>query len=245
MQERGREQAVPLAVGDADELRRRPRPAPGCRTAPPGRAARAGRGRPATFSPTSADRQPAGAGAHPAAERGPRLPHALLPGADVVGALEADRGRDHALRADRAVAPRAPDVGLPVRVPVAGRAVRPAAGGPRLGGWVRTRARSIGDRLDHDVVDRTVAAAGLGRGDRVDDVAGGLVGDLAEDRVLAVQVRRRPDGDEELRAVRAGPGVGHRQQVRAGRSSAPGGTRPRTGSRGRRCRCPAGRRPGS
>jgi hypothetical protein len=40
-----------------------------------------------------------------------------------------------------------------------------------------------------------------------------LVGDLTEDRVLAVQPGGRADGDEELRAVGARAGVGHRQQV--------------------------------
>ena len=40
------------------------------------------------------------------------------------------------------------------------------------------------------------------------------VGDLAEDGVLAVEVRGRPDGDEELRAVGVRAGVRHREQVR-------------------------------
>src|SRR5712671_3472271 len=38
--------------------------------------------------------------------------------------------------------------------------------------------------------------------------------DLAEDRVVVVEVRRRHEGQEELRAVGAGAGVGHRQQAR-------------------------------
>src|SRR5947209_6782600 len=37
--------------------------------------------------------------------------------------------------------------------------------------------------------------------------------DAAEDRVLAVEVRRRRDGDEELRAVRVGTVVGHRDHA--------------------------------
>ena len=40
-----------------------------------------------------------------------------------------------------------------------------------------------------------------------------LVGDLTEDRVLEVQQRGGADGDEELRAVGARTGVGHREQV--------------------------------
>src|SRR3712207_7717227 len=36
---------------------------------------------------------------------------------------------------------------------------------------------------------------------------------LFRSRVLAVQVRRGADGDEELRAVGAGAGVGHGEQV--------------------------------
>src|SRR4029079_10459409 len=45
---------------------------------------------------------------------------ARLPGTDALRALEPDRGRDHALRADRPAAPRAGDAGRAVRVPVAG-----------------------------------------------------------------------------------------------------------------------------
>ena len=54
-----------------------------------------------------------------------------------------------------------------------------------------------------------VLRADRGLGDRLHDVV--AVGHLSEDRVLAVQVRRLADGDEELRAVGAGPGVRHRQ----------------------------------
>src|SRR5437667_3844621 len=37
------------------------------------------------------------------------------------------------------------------------------------------------------------------------------LGDFAEQRVLAVEPRRRNEGEEELAAVRAGTGVRHRQ----------------------------------
>src|SRR3954453_4105557 len=70
------------------------------------------------------------------------------------------------------------------------------------------------DRLQDDVLDGTVVAAGGDLGDPVDDVAALLVGDLPEDRVPHVQVRRLAHRDEELRAVRPRPGVGHGQQVR-------------------------------
>ncbi|GHF11642.1 hypothetical protein GCM10018789_47250 [Streptomyces werraensis] len=58
----------------------------------------------------------------------PRAPTA----ADALRALETDRGLDHALRADRPLAPGAADAGLAVRVAItAGDAlsVLPAAGG--------------------------------------------------------------------------------------------------------------------
>src|SRR5688572_8518462 len=73
--------------------------------------------------------------------------------------------------------------------------------------------------LDDDVLDRAFVRR-TGSGDRVHNPAGLLVRDLAEDRVLGVQMRRRPDGDEELgpvgaAAVRLLAGVRHGQQVRA------------------------------
>src|SRR5579859_2227029 len=67
------------------------------------------------------------------------------------------------------------------------------------------------DRLDHDVLDGLVVAAGADMTDRLDNLA--ARDHLAEDRVLALQPRRRNRGDEELRAVGAGPRVGHREQV--------------------------------
>ena len=71
----------------------------------------------------------------------------------------------------------------------------------------------------------------------------GLVGHLAEDRVLAVEVRLRADGDEELRAVRAGPGVGHGQQVRLVEDQIGMDFVVRTCSPDRRCPVPSGQPP--
>jgi hypothetical protein len=42
---------------------------------------------------------------------------------------------------------------------------------------------------EHDVLDRAVARTGAHGGDLVDDGLGRVVGDLAEDRVLALQPR--------------------------------------------------------
>ena len=165
-----------------------------------------------------------------------------------LGALEADRRRPHAVRADRPVAALAPDVGLPVGVPVAASA-RPAAC-PRVGSVGLPRQPST--PLDLDRLD--ARRRSTGRSPRpVGCVAIAsttfwlvVVGDLAEDRVLAVQVRASaPTVMKNCEPLVPGPGVRHRQQVRAGRTAARGGTRRRTGSRGRRCRCRAGRRPGS
>ena len=57
----------------------------------------------------------------------------------------------------------------------------------------------------------TVAAAGRHVADARDDVH--ARDDFAEDRVTVVEVRRRPERDEELAAVGAGPGVGHREDA--------------------------------
>src|SRR4051794_36786811 len=76
------------------------------------------------------------------------------------------------------------------------------------------------DALDDNVLQRTVPRVGLGARDGVDGLARVVVGDLAEDGVLAVEPSGRPDRDEELRAVGALPaakaGVRHGQQVRPG-----------------------------
>src|SRR5436190_15348845 len=68
------------------------------------------------------------------------------------------------------------------------------------------------DAFDDDVLARSVLGAGRGLADGLDDLV--ALGDLAEDRVLAGQPRRGGDGDEELRAVRAGARVRHGQQAR-------------------------------
>ena len=69
------------------------------------------------------------------------------------------------------------------------------------------------DRGDDHVVLGPVVAAGRSRGDGVDDLAGGSVGHLSEDGVLAVQPVRGGHRDEELGTVGARSGVGHGQQV--------------------------------
>src|SRR5699024_6686761 len=71
------------------------------------------------------------------------------------------------------------------------------------------------DALDDDGIDRTVASVGLGGGDRIDDAATVVALDFTDDGVPVAEMRLLPDGDEERGAVRAGAGIGHRQQVRA------------------------------
>src|SRR4051794_37231495 len=76
---------------------------------------------------------------------------------------------------------------------------------------LRLLAAGNGDLLDHDVGDRLVARAPLDAGDLGDQrerIA------LAEDGVPAGEVLGRPLGDEELRAVGGGTGVGHGQESR-------------------------------
>ena len=102
-----------------------------------------------------------------------------------------------------------------------------------------------GDRLDHHRLGRPVTAVGGGGGDGVDDLLRLGVDDLAEDGVLAVQVRRLADGDEELRAVGARAPRWPSPAGRACRTAAPGGTRRRTRIPGHRGRCRSGHRPGS
>lgn len=70
------------------------------------------------------------------------------------------------------------------------------------------------DAADYDVFEWAILCASWGRTDRIDNVAGSLVGNFTEDRVAAVQVRGWAEGDEELRAVSARASVRHGQQVR-------------------------------
>src|SRR5699024_1923000 len=75
------------------------------------------------------------------------------------------------------------------------------------------------DAGDDDRLDRAIPVIRGDARDVVDDLAGLVIGDLAEDGVVAVEVRGRHDGDEELGTVGAAAaalaGVGHGQQVRA------------------------------
>jgi hypothetical protein len=64
---------------------------------------------------------------------------------------------------------------------------------------------------DYAVAGRTVAV-GVARADAVDDIH--PAGHPAEDAVLAVEMRCRAEGDEELRAVGVGAGVRHAQDAR-------------------------------
>ena len=91
----------------------------------------------------------------------------------------------------------------------------PVAGGYAGSGAVGGGAQGVLTSTDSITTGSTGRSPGPvdGGRDRVDDVAGGLVGDLAEDRVLEVQPRGRAHGDEELGAVGARPGVRHGQEV--------------------------------
>ena len=117
----------------------------------------------------------------------------LAPSATHVGHWKPDRRVAHAVGADRPLAALAADVGLPVGVPVAGRHPDWGVGVSGTGGWVMRGGSAADDLdgLDDHGLDRAVHRAGRAGRDRVDDVAGGLVGDLAEDRVLEVQPRGR------------------------------------------------------
>src|SRR6478735_3719810 len=155
---------------------------------------------------------------------GTALPRALV---NAVDALDPDRCGPLTLRADGPSTPLAAHVRLAIGVPrayrnVDRRLVRGGAGhGPGRTGMPRARFRSAlavdRDALDDDVVDRLVTAVGRDPADLVDDLTARPVGDLAEDRVLAVEVRGGADGDEELGAVGALShplaGVGHGEEV--------------------------------
>ena len=121
---------------------------------------------------------------------------------DAVDALDADRGRPLALRAGGPHAPLAAHVRLAVRVPRAHRnllhgiRVWPAAH-PRRPPFPCAAARasagqsSISTRSMTTSSTRLVHRPGRHGGDLVDDLAARAVGDLAEDRVLAVEPRGR------------------------------------------------------
>src|SRR6476620_345851 len=102
----------------------------------------------------------------------------------------------------------APDGGSTERSPV-GRSpgLRPGTGS--LGDVARIDRHGLDDHRVH----RAITSPSPYLGDVVDDIPTGLVNHLAEDRVLAVEVRLRANGNEELRVVRARPRVGHSKQV--------------------------------
>ena len=193
---------------------------------------------------------PAGVVGHLAAEDGAGGPDLLVARLHALRALEADRRRDHAVRADPPLAPDAPDVGLAVRVAVAGRGlgrrrvgrralrglrghrVRRRAARPR---WCRSRRPRPGGPSPPVVVPAIASTT----------CAAAAVGDLAEDRVPPVEVRGGADRDEELRAVGARAGVGHRQQVRPVELQLRVELVGEAVARAAGARCPAGRRPGS
>jgi membrane protein len=90
-----------------------------------------------------------------------------------------------------------------------GRPPEPKAGAVLL----RTR-RDDAEGFEHRGIERAVAAASLvarHRGDRLRDVE--AVHDLAEDRVLAVEVRSGREGDEELGLGTPRPPARHRQKA--------------------------------
>ena len=70
-----------------------------------------------------------------------------------------------------------------------------------------------GDLIQNDRLKRLVFSVSLHAGDGGDNGEAGLVA-LAEDGVFLIQMGGRHFGDEELRAVGAGPGVGHRHPSR-------------------------------
>ena len=162
---------------------------------------------------------------HPAAEDGPGLPDvSCCPPARTPGTGTRPRpgscspGRSAARSGRSGCAPRGPGGGSrpPGRRPGADRRGRRSVPSPTAGsrhGGQASRRSTTTDSMTTSSTGRSIAPVGT-VGDLVDDRAAGAVGDLAEDRVPPVEVRRRADGDEELRAVGARAGVGHGQQVR-------------------------------
>ena len=61
-----------------------------------------------------------------------------------------------------------------------------------------------------------LASIAAGSLNRPNDPHGLLVSNLAEDDVLAIQPRGDDGGDEELRAVGVGAGIGHREEAGLG-----------------------------
>ena len=79
-----------------------------------------------------------------------------------------------------------------------------------VGGW--ESASFYLDALDHHILERSIARPCRGAPDLAHDVHATL--DLAEDRVLVIEMRCRPERDEELTAVGVRPRVRHRQDAR-------------------------------
>ena len=171
---------------------------------------------------------------HTAGQQQARPPSPCAPGGEPGAAATrwgtgSTGGRAHAVGTDGAIAPLAPDVGLPVGVPVARRRGRDRLDAGLLGAPSRSRhsgagraqvrrregarrsrtQRSVTSTVSTTTGCRTVHGPGLGGGDGVDDVAGGLVVDLTEDRVFMLRCGRPADRDEELRPVGARASVGH------------------------------------
>ena len=152
---------------------------------------------------TAPHRRPAACSPPPRAARadgGVALPDALR-------ALEPDRGRDHALRADRPLAAGAGDAGGPVRVAVAGGwSGAPAGCSVSCAAPRRTRSR------------RRRRAGRCGRSGTlaIASTTSRLASSATSPKIVCLRLRCGvgPDGDEELRAVGARAGVGHGQQVR-------------------------------
>ena len=75
-------------------------------------------------------------------------------------------------------------------------------------GWDRLADGNDHDLVEHDRSEGLVHAVAFDAGDgRGDGDRGGVA--LAEEGVVAVELRRGGDSDEELRAVGVGAGVGH------------------------------------
>ena len=55
--------------------------------------------------------------------------------------------------------------------------------------------------LLRNILERAVARVGGHRRNRIDHLTGGVIGDLAENRVLALQPLGGSGGDEELGAI--------------------------------------------